>query len=76
MTDWQFLFNIAVGISLGMGGWIAGRISKSLDRFDADLRALPEKYVSRSEFNRTFDKIDAALQRIEEKLDNKADKGR
>lgn len=72
--DWQIAFNAVVAIAMAMGGWIMGRISKSLDLFDSELRALPEKYVSKDDHNRQFDLIQNSLQRIEDKLDGKQDK--
>lgn len=76
MMDWQTAFNILFALFLAMGGWITGRISKTLDQFDADLRKLPDKYVSKHDFNRSLDKIERSLERIEQKLDMKEDKDR
>jgi hypothetical protein len=74
--DWQALFNIAVAIGITMGGWIVGRITKTLDTLDADIRTMPEKYVSKADFQLALTEIKALLHRIEDKLDGKEDKPR
>lgn len=74
MMDWQVAFNILFTVALTMGGWIVGRVSKTLDRFDDDLRDLPKTYVTKDDYRRSFDKIERALERIEAKLDDKEDK--
>lgn len=73
-VEWQDAFNVLVLICGCMGGWILGRISKTLDQLDADVRAMPEKYVSKADYREGFGDIKAALVRIEDKLDGKADK--
>jgi hypothetical protein len=72
--DWQAAFNIAVMIGGGMFGWIVGRITKTLDQLDEDIRALPEKYVSKADYRIDITEIKTLLTRIDDKLDGKADK--
>lgn len=72
--DLQTAFNLLVMICGAMGGWILGRISKSLDRLDEDMRQLPEKYVSKVDYHNDMQDIKGALLRIETKLDGKVDK--
>lgn len=72
--DWQAAFNIAVMIGGGMFGWIVGRITKTLDQLDEDIRALPEKYVSKADYRIDLTEIKTLLTRIDDKLDGKADK--
>ena len=74
--DWQALFNIAVTLGGAMVGWIVDRITKTQDQFDADIRALPEKYVSKADNQIALGEIKAMLHRIEDKLDSKEDKAR
>lgn len=73
-VEWQDAFNVLVLICGAMGGWILGRISKTLDQLDADVRAMPEKYVSKLDYREDMSDIKAALLRIEDKLGGKADK--
>lgn len=72
--DFQFLFNIVMGVSAAMGGWIVGRITKSLDRLDEDVRTMPEKYVSKEDYRNDIRDIKDMLTHISEKMDGKADK--
>jgi hypothetical protein len=72
--DWQVLFNIAVMAVMAMGGWIVGRVTKTLDQLDADIRGLPEKYVSKADYRSDISEIKALLTGIRDKLDSKQDK--
>jgi len=76
--DYQTLFNAAVGLSAVLIGWVLGRVTKSLDRLDEDVRRMPEKYVLKEDFTRALhevkDTIENGFERIWNKLDNKADK--
>lgn len=72
--DFQFLFNIVMGVAAAMGGWIVGRITKSLDRLDEDVRTMPEKYVSKEDYRSDIRDIKEMLTRITERMDSKADK--
>lgn len=74
--DWQAAFNIAVMLGGGMFGWIVGRITKTLDQLDVDIRSLPEKYVSKADYRSDLSEIKKLLTRIEDKLDGKEDKTR
>jgi hypothetical protein len=72
--DWQVLFNIAVMAVMAMGGWIVGRVTKTLDQLDTDIRTLPEKYVSKADYRSDISEIKALLTGIRDKLDSKQDK--
>lgn len=72
--NWQDAFNVLVMICGAMGGWIMGRISKSLDRLDDDVRAMPTKYVSKEDYRNDLHDIKEFLRRIDEKLDGKVDR--
>lgn len=74
--DYQIMFNIAVTLIAAMGGWILGRITKALDQLDQDVRSLPMNYVSKADYRDDIREIKEGVQRIYEKLDGKADKGR
>lgn len=83
--DYQVLFNIAFAIAGLFGGWVLNNITKSIERLDTDVRAMPHTYVSRDdwkdamremkdEMRSGFDKIDANLNNVFKKLDRKEDK--
>lgn len=85
--DYQVLFNIAVAMAGFFGGWVLNNLTKSIERLDADVRAMPHTYVSKEdwkdamkemkeEMRSGFDKIEASLGTIFKKLDNKEDKVR
>ena len=85
MVDYQVLFNIAFGAAGFFGGWVLNNLSKSIERLDSDVRAMPLTYVSRDdwkdamkemkdEMRSGFDKIDTNLGTIFKKLDRKEDK--
>jgi hypothetical protein len=74
MEDGQILFNIAVGIAGMFGGWILNNISRSIERLDKDVRAMPLTYVTRADYRADIDEIKSMLMRINDKLDDKEDK--
>jgi len=74
MDDGQILFNIIVGIAGVFGGWILNNISRSIERLDKDVRALPLTYVTRADYRADIEEIKSMLMRINDKLDEKADK--
>ena len=74
MDDGQILFNIIIGIAGVFGGWILNNISRSIERLDKDVRALPLTYVTRADYRADIEEIKAMLNRINDKLDEKADK--
>ena len=74
MEDGQILFNIIVGVAGMFGGWILNNISRSIERLDKDVRAMPLTYVTRVDYRADIDEIKAMLMRINDKLDDKADK--
>lgn len=74
MDDGQILFNIIVGIAGVFGGWILNNISRSIERLDKDVRALPLTYVTRADYRADIEEIKSMLNRINDKLDEKADK--
>ena len=72
--DLQVLFNIAVGMAGFFGGWILNNISRSIDKLDLDVRAMPLTYVTQNHYQRDIDEIKGMLRLIFDRLDDKADK--
>lgn len=80
------LFNVAFGLAGFFGGWVLNNLSKSIERLDTDVRAMPHNYVSKDDWREAmkemkdemrsgFDKIEKNLGTIFKKLDQKEDKG-
>ena len=72
--DSQFLFNIAVSLAGGLGGWILNNIYRSIERLDTDVRALPINYVTRDDYRADMRDVKDMLGKIFDKLDGKVDK--
>lgn len=84
--DYQALFNIAGGLAAFLGGWWMKVLHESVrDLQDADKRLTDKmssievlvagNYVRRDDFDKSVQAIFHKLDRIEDKLDGKADKG-
>jgi len=72
--DTQVLFNIAVALAGALGGWILNNIYRSIERLDADVRAMPLNYVTRDDYRSDMRDIKDMLGKIFDKLDGKVDK--
>lgn len=83
--DLQTIFNIAVGLSGGLGGFILKMIWDAIKdvqvadtKLSADISSLKVMvagdYVKRAEYKTDLQSIADGLKRIEDKLDGKADK--
>jgi hypothetical protein len=70
----QQLFNIALGLAAFFGGWVLNNITRTLERLDTDIRAMPTNYVSKDDYRRDIDDIKEMLSKIFDKLDAKVDK--
>lgn len=85
--EYQFLFNLVGGVATFFFGWWIKSLGETMkDLQDAD-KKLAEKvasievlvageYIRREDFDKMFDSISHKLDRIEDKLDAKADKER
>lgn len=76
--DSQEIINIIVGTVLSILGWFARQLWDAVQDLKKDMKEieidLPTHYVRKEDLEARFDKIEAMLQRIFEKLDTKADK--
>ena len=83
--DHQMMFNIAIGLISSMLGWWLNNVWTSLKELQEVDRELAEKvasieilvagqYVTRDEFNNVLSQVFAKLDRIIEKLNEKADR--
>lgn len=83
--DHQTIFNIGIGLISTMLGWWLNNVWASLKELQAADRELAEKvasieilvagqYVTRDEFNNVLSQVFSKLDRIIEKLNEKADR--
>jgi hypothetical protein len=83
--DGQMIINLLAGSALAVIGWFARQLWDAVERLKADVKdieiCLPSNYVRKqdmSDFKHDmevrFDKLEAMLARIFEKLDQKQDK--
>jgi hypothetical protein len=72
--DTQILFNIAIALAGFFGGWVLNNISKSIEKLDTDVRAMPHVYVTREDYKDDMRDIKEMLGKIFDKLDGKQDK--
>lgn len=72
--DYQVLFNGAIMLASFFGGWTLNNITKSLERLDADVRAMPANYVARNDYREDAREIKEMLSKIFDRLDSKVDK--
>jgi hypothetical protein len=70
----QMLFNIIVGVSGFLGGWILNNISRSIERLDKDVRNMPLTYVTQTHYQRDIVEVKEMLGKIFDRLETKADK--
>lgn len=83
--NYQMLFNIAITLVGFLGGWVLNSLKSSIEalqKADASLTKEVQKievlvagsYVKRDDLDKLSDVLFAKLDRIEAKLDHKADK--
>ncbi|CAB5225660.1 hypothetical protein UFOVP746_48 [uncultured Caudovirales phage] len=76
--EWQTLFNLVAGSVLAVTGWFARQIWDSVQDLKNDIHQievdLPTYYVKRVDIDTRFDKLENILERIFDRLEQKADK--
>ena len=72
--DYQVLFNGAVALAAFFGGWTLNNITKTIERLDIDVRAMPHDYVGKNDYKEDLREVKDLCRQIFEKLDSKADK--
>jgi hypothetical protein len=76
--DWQPYINIALGSALAVAGWFAKQVWGAVQYLKRDLKdlevKLPVEYVRKDDLSEMMGRIYQILDRIERKLDGKADK--
>ena len=72
--DYQVLFNGAVVVASFFGGWTLNTITRSLERLDTDVRALPINYVVRIDYREDIRELKEIMNKVFDRLENKVDK--
>lgn len=78
VLDFQILFNTAAGLIFIGAGWFLRQLWDAVERLKKDLhdieKDLPVLYVRREEYTEIMRDIKDMFNKINDKLDNKADK--
>lgn len=76
--EWQTLINIGAGGLLAVIGWFARELwdmvrelKSAIHQIEIDL---PRHYVRKEDINQRFDRIEMLLDKVYERLDQKADR--
>lgn len=76
--EFQSLFNILLGAGLTAIGWFARQLWEATQNLKDDVQKLElnvsDNYVKKIDINARFDKIEAILERLFDKIESKADK--
>ena len=76
--DWQYAFNVAFLVAGAAIGWVVKIIYDTQERLRTDFmtldKQLPETYVRRDDFSDFVRRIEDGINRILDKMDQKADK--
>lgn len=76
--DWQSAFNIAAAMLGGIGGWLMKSLWSAVERMRRDLaemeRSMHSEFLRKDDFNIVIVRIETKLDRIVERLEDKADR--
>lgn len=76
--DTQTIINIVAGILVAVAGWLARVLWDAVEKLKTDIHELevhlPTNYIRRDEFHEGLKDIKITLNKILDKLENKADK--
>jgi chaperonin cofactor prefoldin len=76
--DIQSLLNLGISCALACLGWFARQLWEATQKLKEDLKRievdLPTSYVTKVDIQARFDRLEAILDKLFEKLDKKADK--
>jgi len=85
VVEYQVLFDVAIGVIGVLGGWVLSTVwgaVKDLQEADKELAdkvaaievLVAGRYITREEFNATFNQVFERLDRIRDMLSQKADR--
>ena len=72
--DYQVQYNGAEVLASFFGGWTLNSITKSIERLDSDVRAMPMNYVSRVDYREDIRELKDIMNKVFDRLENKVDK--
>lgn len=76
--DWQPYINMGIGAAFAVTGWFANQLWTAVQELKREVRdlevKLPSDFVRKSELSEDLSRIYIMLDRIDKKLDAKADK--
>jgi chaperonin cofactor prefoldin len=76
--EWQLIINICIGAAFSVLGWFFRQLWDATQQLKKDLTnieiSLPTYYVRKDEMNTRFDKIEAMIGKLFDKLNEKVDK--
>ena len=76
--DWQQVINIGLGSLLSVIGWFARQLWEAVQKLKEDVSGLElhvaENYVKKVDITARFDRIEMLLDKVYDKLDQKADR--
>jgi hypothetical protein len=76
--DFQSAINFTLGAVLSVIGWFARQLWDSVQKLKDDIRKieidLPTNYARKVDLDARFDRLEATLEKIFDRLENKADK--
>ena len=76
--DWQPYINMSLAAVFAVAGWFIRQVWDAVQDLKKDIQALeiklPSEYVRKDDLTESMDRVYKALDRIERKLDSKADK--
>ena len=70
----QVIFDAVILMAGFLAAWAYTRIFTLLDRIDADMKQIPEKYVAKDDYREDIREVKEMLGAIFKRLENKADK--
>ena len=70
----QSLINIIAGVAAFFAGWMINSITRSIDKIEDKLNAVPVDYVSKNDYKDDLKRVYEMLDKIFCRLDDKADK--
>jgi hypothetical protein len=76
--EWQTLINVGAGAVLTVIGWFARELWDMVQELKSTIHKievdLPRYYVRKEDINARFDRIEQLLDKLYERLDQKADR--
>lgn len=76
--EWRIFFDVGITVLVGAVGYVAKELWNAMKELRNDIRALevtlPKEYVSKEDYKTDLVEIKKMLEKISDKLDDKADK--